>query len=56
MTDHAENGKTFKTLNIIDEYTCESLETFVDHKFKSEDVLDRGLVTLKRRGVTCVLT
>jgi len=40
MIDRTANGRAFKILNIIDEYTRESLATLVARKIKSQDVLD----------------
>ena len=41
VMDRTENGKAFKILNIIDEYTRECLATLVARKINSEDVLDQ---------------
>ena len=41
VKDHTENGKTFRILNIIDEYTRECPATFVARSIKAEDVLDQ---------------
>jgi len=40
MIEHTSNGRAFKILNIIDEYTRESLAIRVERKIKSQDVLD----------------
>jgi len=40
MIDRTANGRAFKILNIIDEYTRECLATLVARKIKSQDVLD----------------
>ena len=41
MTDRTEDGRGFKILNIIDEYTREYLVTFVARKITSDDVIDQ---------------
>jgi putative transposase len=41
MIDHTINGKAFKVLNIIDEYTRECLATLVNRKIKADDVIDQ---------------
>jgi len=41
MTDRTSNGRAFRILNIIDEYTRECLSTFVARKIKSADVVDQ---------------
>ena len=41
MIDHTVNGKAFKILNIIDEYTRECLATLVNRKIKADDVIDQ---------------
>jgi len=41
MIDRTANGKAFKVLNIIDEYTRECLATLVDRKIKADDVIDQ---------------
>ncbi len=41
MTDRTENGKAFKVLNIIDEYSRECLATLVSRKIKADDVIDQ---------------
>ena len=40
VKDYTADGKTFRILNIIDEYTRECLTTFVARKIKATDVLD----------------
>ena len=40
MIDRTANGKAFKILNIIDEYTRECLAILVARKIKSQDVID----------------
>ena len=41
MIDRTANGKAFKVLNIIDEYTRECLATLVNRKIKADDVIDQ---------------
>jgi putative transposase len=41
MIDRTVNGKAFKVLNIIDEYTRECLATLVNRKIKADDVIDQ---------------
>jgi len=41
MIDLTADGKAFKILNIIDEYTRECLATLVDRKIKADDVIDQ---------------
>ncbi len=40
MIDRTANGRAFKILNIIDEYTRECLAILVDRKIKGQDVID----------------
>jgi len=51
VMDRTENGRAFKILNIIDEYTRECLATLVDRKLKSEDVLDKLFNLFVFRGI-----
>ncbi len=51
VMDRTENGKAFKILNIIDEYTRECLATLVDRKLKSEDVLEQLFNLFLFRGI-----
>jgi transposase InsO family protein len=51
VKDHTENGKAFRVLNIIDEYTRECLATFVARSIKAEDVLDQLFNLFLFRGV-----
>jgi putative transposase len=41
MIDHTADGKSFKILNIIDEFTRECLATLVNRKIKADDVIDQ---------------
>ncbi len=40
VLDRTHDGRTFRTLNIIDEYTKEALMIRVDRKLNSVDVVD----------------
>ena len=40
VQDRTADGRIYRTLNIIDEYTREALMIRVDHKLNSTDVLD----------------
>ena len=40
MHDRTYDGKAFRTLNILDEYTRECLAIRVDRKLNSQNVLD----------------
>jgi len=51
VMDRTENGKAFKILNIIDEYTRECLATLVERKIKSADVLDQLFNLFVFRGI-----
>jgi putative transposase len=51
VMDRTENGKAFKILNIIDEYTRKCLATLVERKIKSEDVLDQLFNLFVFRGI-----
>jgi len=51
VMDRTENGRAFKILNIIDEYTRECLATLVDRKLRSEDVLDQLFNLFVFRGI-----
>jgi putative transposase len=41
MIAHTENGRAFKILNIIDEFTRECLVSLVARKIKTQDVIDQ---------------
>jgi transposase InsO family protein len=41
MIERTADGKKFKILNIIDEYTRECLTTLVNRKIKADDVIDQ---------------
>jgi len=51
MIDHTADGKAFKILNIIDEYTRECLATLVNRKIKADDVIDQLYNLFIFRGV-----
>ena len=51
VKDHTENGKAFRVLNIIDEYTRECLATFVARSIKAEDVLNQLFNLFVFRGI-----
>jgi putative transposase len=40
MIDHTADGRAFKILNIIDEYTRECLSVLIARKIKTQDVID----------------
>jgi putative transposase len=41
VTERTDNGRAFRILNIIDEFTRECLATFVARKIKTQDVIDQ---------------
>ena len=51
VKEHTENGRAFRVLNIIDEYTRECLATVVDRSIKSEDVLNQLFNLFVFRGL-----
>lgn len=51
MIDRTADGKAFKILNIIDEYTRECLATLVNRKIKADDVIDQLYKLFVFRGV-----
>lgn len=51
MIDRTYDGRTFRMLNIIDEYTRECLAIRVSRKLKSEDVIDTLADLFISRGV-----
>lgn len=51
MIDLTADGKAFKILNIIDEYTRECLATLVNRKIKADDVIDQLYNLFVFRGV-----
>ncbi len=51
MIDRTANGRAFKVLNIIDEFTRECLATLVARKIKNQDVVDLLFHLFIFRGV-----
>ena len=51
MVDRTANGRAFKILNIIDEYTRECLATLVARKIRSEEVIDQLFNLFVFRGI-----
>ena len=51
VQDRTADGRVYRTLNIIDEYTREALMIRVDRKLNSTDVLDALYPLLLQRGV-----
>ena len=51
MIERTANGRAFKILNIIDEYTRESVGVKVERKIKSQDVLDKLFDLFVFRGI-----
>jgi putative transposase len=51
MEDRTANGKKFRTLNIIDEYTRECLQIKIDRKLNSQDVIDELFKLFIFRGI-----
>jgi transposase InsO family protein len=51
VMDRTEDGRAFKILNIIDEYTRECLATLVDRRLRSADVLDQLFNLFVFRGI-----
>ena len=51
MIDRTADGRAFKILNIIDEYTRESLAASVARKIKSQDVIDILFNLIIFRGI-----
>jgi putative transposase len=51
VIEHTANGKAFKILNIIDEYTRESVGVKVERKIKAQDVIDKLFDLFILRGV-----
>jgi len=43
MIDHTADGRASKILNIIDEFTGKNLSTEVNHRIRSQDVIDELL-------------
>ena len=51
MIDRTADGRAFKILNIIDEYTRECLDILVDRKIRNQDVIDRLFHLFIFRGI-----
>jgi putative transposase len=51
MVERTVNGKKFKILNIIDEYTRECVTTMVDRMIKADDVIDQLFHLFVFRGI-----
>ena len=51
MIDQTANGRAFKVLNIIDEYSRECLATLVGRKIKADDVVDQLFNLFVFRGI-----
>ena len=51
MLDRTTNGRAFKILNVIDEYTRESLAILVARKIRNQDVIDLLFQLFILRGI-----
>jgi putative transposase len=51
MIEHTSNGRAFKILNIIDEYTRESVGIKMERKIKAQDVIDKLFNLFIFRGI-----
>ena len=51
MIDHTADGRSFKILNIIDEYTRECLSIKVNRSIKSQDVIEELFNLFIFRGI-----
>ena len=51
MFDRTANGRPFKILNIIDEFTRECLVSFVGRKIKTQEVIDQLFQLFVFRGI-----
>jgi putative transposase len=51
MVDRTSNGKAFRILNIIDEFSRECLRIMVDRKISSQDVIDELYNLFILRGI-----
>jgi transposase InsO family protein len=51
MIDHIDNGRAFRILNIIDEYTRECLATLVDRRIKAADLSGQVSNLFVLRGI-----
>jgi putative transposase len=51
MVERTSNGRTFRILNIIDEFSRECLSIKVDRKIRSQDVIDELFHLFMFRGI-----
>jgi len=51
MIDHTADGRTFKILNIIDEYTRECLAILISRMIRNQDVIDLVFQLFILRGI-----
>lgn len=51
MTARTEDGRAFRILNILDEFTRECLACFVSRKITSQDVIDQLFKLFIFRGI-----
>ena len=51
MIDHTTDGRAFKILNIIDEYTREFLAILVARKIRNQEVIDLLFQLFIFRGI-----
>lgn len=51
MADRTANGRAFRILNIIDEFTRECLVSFVARKIKTQEVIDQLFQLFVLRGI-----
>jgi transposase InsO family protein len=51
MVDRTADGRAFRILNIIDEYTRECLAILIDRRITSQDVIDKLFQLFVFRGV-----
>jgi putative transposase len=51
MVDRTANGRTFKILNIIDEFARECLVSFVDRKITTQEVIDQLFSLFVLKGI-----
>ena len=51
MVDRTADGRTFKILNIIDEFTREYLVSLIARKIKTQDVIDQLFSLFVLRGI-----
>jgi transposase InsO family protein len=56
MIDRTANGRAFKLLNIIDEYTRECLAVVVKRRITSQDVIDKLFELFILRGIPLLST